>query len=421
LTCENFVPESLSTTVGFQPGYGQCVAKGTLVKVSMAGAIASTCDLRRRGENVSPSELLSVKFWPEYNQNELRKFMERKTSQRYVGLPPGYDPTTWVDSKRPGRTVKTPAGDVVIRSWVSVYDPDGTGNHVELPIFDPTCFDVSEQVKVPKATDDERPDLYNDWAGKLFEVAVHWMELDETPSLWGAAGVGKTEFLRYVAWVMQIPFERINITASSDLDDLQGYGRFENNETHFYYGRLARSWSKPNVICLDEPNVGPREVWQFIRPLTDNSKQLVIDANKGERLIRNAFCYLAFAMNPAWDPRNDGANELADADIRRLAHIDMQLPPAHIERSIIVAKCTSEGWTPPDALLDMAQNIGQDIREIAEQRRLPISWGVGLQIKAVRYLRWFAPEKAYGMAAANSMDPEIARQIITAVQTRKIR
>jgi MoxR-like ATPase len=412
-TCENFIQSTVIKSLGFDEGAGMCSVRGTLLDPHRYAEIASKCEFRRKGENVSGTDAAMVQVFPEYSIERVRTYMKSLAEQEQVGcLPQGYDPQTYVNPI-PTSVEHQAMG---IRTWVPVTDPSGTGNKVSLPVFDPSFFSTVEQMKIPKSTDDERPDLYVDHSGSVFSFAVAWMELDETPVVWGSAGVGKTEILRHLAWAMSLPFERISITGQTELDDLQGGMRFENGETVFHEGRVPLAWAKPCVLLVDEPNVGPREVWQFFRPLTDNSKQLVVDANNGIPIYRNNFCYFGMAMNPAWDPRNDGANTLADPDIRRLFHIEMGLPPENIERQIIKTHCALDGFMIPDKLLDMVMKVAESIRAAAVTD-LPISWGIGTQIKVSRYLNWFEPVRAYRLAAANSLEPDVREIILNDVRT----
>lgn len=412
LDCENFVPPSEMEKLGFGPQRGLCAAKGALLQGSRLRAIASNCDVRRKGRNIDQAELTMLKLFPEYTIKKIDEFIEENNKKREQKcLPTGYDPATYVHPKLAG----IPAEGV--RTWVDITDPTGTGNSVAIPVFDPNFFDPIERAKIPTALDEARPDLYVDHEGILYRVVVALMRLDETPALWGIPGVGKTELGRYLAWVMSIPFERITITDSVELDDIQGSMRFENNETVFHEGRVTRGWGKPNVLLIDEPNVGPRAVWQFLRPLTDNSKQLVLDADRGQVIRRNDNCFLMFAMNPAWDVRNDGTNTLADADIRRLFHIEMHLPTEEVEREIIKSHCRLDGFDIPDKLLDLVMNVSTGIRALVDDS-LPITWGIAPAIKVARYMNWFDPVTAYRMAVADSLEPDIRDLILDEVRTK---
>lgn len=424
IKCKFFVSGG-GTQLGFT-GANACAATGKILPNQLRHLenIASSCTSLVRGQPVIDATDLqyTASMLPAYNTLFIEKTLEAASAGDSTDVdapipgafPKDFEPSTYVSD--------APVDDYFIqqgvRAWYRLSDPEGTGNSVLVPIFNPEIFNAAERSKIPSTSDDERPGDYVDHQGLIYKIIVSWNELDETPALIGPAGTGKTEVLRTIAWLMQIPFERISITGSTELDELQGKMVFENNETVFKYGRLAAAWMKPNVICLDEPNVGPPEVWQFIRPLTDNSKQLVIDANRGERIIRNQNCFIGLAMNPAWDAKNVGAEFISDADASRLLHIETQLPPRRIEEAIIRNKCSLDNFDIPKILLDTLFKISDDIRAMSDKGELPISWGVRSQIKVARLLKWFPLTRAYDMAGLGSLEPEARQVVMDIISTR---
>lgn len=406
--CVNFVrDETVADEMGWTTGL--CAAKGKLILPTRQSIEAKNCEVRSFG---SPRRSTSgITLLPEYDDafnlayDPVKDFHKRQRD----GL---VDPTEYPSDKLV--TAEEVAGG--IRAWRKITDND-TGNSVHLPIYSGSYFDDVERTKIPQSGDDEHPELYIDHNKAIYKVAVLWTELDETPALWGMAGVGKTELYRHLAWLMQLPFERISITASTELDDLAGKMHFSKERgTYFEYGRLPRAWGKPCVICLDEPNVGQPDVWQFIRPLTDNSKQMVLDMNNGERHPRHADCFMGMAMNPAWDVRNVGAAVIGDADGSRLMHIQMGLPPAELEREIIRARILEDGWEIDSKRLDTIMGIALDIRALCQQDTLPITWGIRPQIKVARATRWFDMVTAYRMGSADYLEPEAQAAMLDIVK-----
>lgn len=405
--CEHHIPD-----YEVQPEFGwwtgMCRAKGKLILSNRQTYEARYCEYKSFGP--ASGGIKGTVLFPEFEDQFWTKGTFKELLAKQAERP---DPRTYVSDKPigPGETASG------IRAWRQVTDPEGTGNSTFLPIFDSSFFPKEEQEKIPTTGDDEHPENYIDHNGAVYKIAVAWMELDETPMLWGPAGVGKTELLRHMAWLMQLPFERISITGSTELDDLAGKMLFEDGETVFRYGRVPKAWMKPGVICLDEPNVGPPDVWQFIRPLTDNSKQLVLDVNKGERLPRNDAAFMGMAANPAWDPLNVGAQTIGDADGSRLLHIFMDLPPSEIEREILRSRCDLDGWEISEKQLDVIMGIAADLRALVEDGNLPLSWGIRNQIKVVRASRWFDLAQAYKLAAADQLEPKVAEELLNVVKS----
>lgn len=304
-----------------------------------------------------------------------------------------------------------------IRAWRRIEDPEGYGAPTYLPIYDPNFFSEGLRVLVPKPEGDNRPDMYADHNGYLYSIAVMWRELDETPAWWGQGGVGKTEFANHLAWLMQAPFHRISINAASELDDVMGKMLFEGNETKFHYGRLPSAWKSPGVILLDEPNTGPNELWQAIRPLTDNAKTLVLDQNKSERIPRGPDTYLAMAMNPQWDPRNIGTNTIGDADSSRLMHMFFDLPPQDVEVAIVQVRLGLDGWQLDDKQIRALMGVATDLRQASTNGSLHTSWGIRHQIKVARALKWWSPVVAYRRAVGDALEPSQLEFVLGAVNS----
>lgn len=412
-TCVKFIPSDVvADEIGWTAGL--CAAKGTLLMPNRLTLEARNCDFREFG--TVKTSTVNVHLLPEYedafslNSDPVKAFFKNQKD----GLIEPHEYET-------DREVTPDEHESGIRAWRKMIDPEGSGNEVYLPIYRIDFFSPEEQAKIPRTGDDEHPELYVDHFGGGYLAGVTWTELDETPALWGEAGTGKTELARYMAWMMCLPFERISITGQTELDDLAGKMLFSQERgTYFQYGRVPLAWSKPCVLIIDEPNVGPPDVWQFLRPLTDNSKQLVLDVNSGERIKRHTDCYLMMAMNPAWDPKNVGALQIGDADASRLFHVFIELPPASLEREIIKARVALDGWELDAARLDMIMKIAGEIRGACADDTLPITWGIRPQIKVARAMRWFSPVTAYRRAVADYLEPESQQVLLDFVRANLV-
>ena len=396
-------PASIAERTGIP--LGACAKFGKLIPPTKAAEIASRCGEAARAEVTDPDAHRKMLVDSITLDPGLAKYI---TPHDVPGsdklwnkdsIDNSLEPSTYPTDK-PVTTTQDKAG---IRAWRRLTQGK---REVFLPIFKREIFSEAEAAKIPATGDQEHPETYVDHMGLAYTVATLWFRLDETPALHGKAGTGKTELFRYMAWLMQIPFERISITGESEKDDLAGKMFFENNETVFKDGRIVAAWKKPNVVVLDEPNTGPDEVWQFVRPLTDNSKQLVNDANEGETVERHQFCFLGMAMNPAWDHRNTGARVIGDADGSRLMHIFVDMPPESVERQIIRSRCSLDGYEINDETLDAMMAIAKVIREMSDAGELPITWGVRNQIKVARATAWFPFERAYSLGVLDYLEPE---------------
>jgi len=390
---------------------GMCQRKGMLVLPHMTRTVAEACDVSIQGP-------------PMHFAVELRDFYE--ASYHHVDIFASYGAGVMHPLQHPtDRPVTDAQRKAGIVSWRRISDPDDEARFTFLPIYSPEIFADAQRRKIPQPGDDEHPELYLDHGNNVYKIAVLWRELDETPMLWGPGGVGKTEIARHMAYLMQLPFERFSITASTELDDLFGKMMFgvppgspegARESTYFQYGRLPLAWGRPGVILLDEPNTGQPDVWQAIRPLTDNSKQLVLDSSAAEHVIRHAHAYLAMAGNPSWDPRNVGTNTIGDADASRLMHLRFGLPPEPLEKKIIAERVKLDEWEISAEQLRLLMVVAGDIRALSEAGSLTTTWGIRHQIKVARALRWFSPLAAYQLAT-DDMAPDEASAVLESVKS----
>jgi MoxR-like ATPase len=154
-----------------------------------------------------------------------------------------------------------------------------------------------------------------------------------------------------------------------------------------------------------------------VRPMTDNSKQLVLDQNEGEARKRHDDCYLMLAMNPAWDSKNVGTHEVSDADVNRLMHISIPMPPAALEREIIQTRCGHDNYQITPETLGTIMKIAEDIRKLANDDSIPITWAIRPQLKVARASRWFDLKSCYRMAVADFLEPEAAQAVLDVVDS----
>jgi MoxR-like ATPase len=421
-SCANYVPNSVvARNVGdpeeggvpfpIQPYY--CAARGTLhptLAPQFTGAPLGCGEWVKPSGDVDRDVLISTASLFDHIREDL-------------GLP---DASRSVEPAAP-EAERVPTDAEKQRGIVGfhrVRSDDGK-RYVDLPVFDPNHFTPVERAKIPVAGDDAGPELFHDYANLSYRIAAAWA-LGETPALTGAPGLGKSQAAYYLAWTMQLPLERVSITSASQLDDLAGYTELvrsaEGNATEFVHGRIPQAWAKPCVLLLDEPNAGPPEVWQFLRPLTDAAKQLVLDVNHGERIARDEHSYLMMAMNPAWDYRNTGVTPLSDADGRRLVHITITAPEADVERKIIAAHLESDGQKLSEERIDVLVAIGQELRSLADSGpgstgALQITWGLAQQVKVAKLLAYFEFAEAFRLAGADNLEPE-QRDLILGVVNR---
>lgn len=413
-TCRHYVDEYVVERELGWTASGMCKAKGRLIPTNRTQIEARTCAARNSGVNATTTD--GIILFPQY----------QKYVAPIVPRDPFFDPTALLKaftnplSYETDKPVEGIDKEIGIRAWRRISDPQAEARYTYLPIFDPDTFPDEERQLIPQNGDDEHPELYQDHAGLIYSMAVLFTELDETPTLWGEPGTGKTELGRHLAWTMSLPFIRVSITASTELDEIAGSMRYTPEQgTYFQPGTIPQAWSKRCFLLVDEPNVGQPPVWHFLRPLTDNSRQLVLPMAGDKRVSRDDNCYLALAMNPAWDPRNRGAEEIADADVSRLSHIFVDLPPEETEREIIARRVALDGWDIGlnSEMMDSVIKVAEEIRGLSRELTIPISWGLRNQIKVARFLRWWEPVTAYRRASADFLEPMAMDALLAVVRS----
>jgi hypothetical protein len=406
-TCVHYVrPEVVKRATGWN--LGLCRASGNLLLGGLARRYDLECGRFATDNSKTAATMNAFQLNPIY----LSTFGKVDLAKEYLdGMVNLVDPRVWPNER--GDSIGSKAAARGIRAWRRIVDPSGYADDLFLPIYDwdakgsDGSFIMPQQLRhlVPQTGDKEHPEEYADHGANLFTMAVMMMKVDATPAFWGAGGTGKTEFARHLAWMMQLPFHRLSITARTDVDELAGTTHFEKGETKFHYGQMPTAFMNPGIILLDEPNTGPPEVWQFLRPLTDNGKRLIMTMHKGEYLDRHLDCWLMMAMNPVWDPRNVGTTTIGDADMRRLAHMAFDYPPPEIERAIIQQRCISEGWPIKPKQLDGIMGATKELRKLSEDGSISTTWGPAHNIKVAGMLCYFEPTKAYRHALTDALDP----------------
>lgn len=387
-----------------------CTAKGRLLAPDRLRAYATACKQGRlRTSDDKPPSLEKFMWYPEFT----RTFGEVDRSALLKKMRTT-DPLEWPTE----REVTAAHKEMGIISWRKIVDPFEKGADTYLPIFDRNYFPKEEQELIPRMGDEEHPELYRDHDGLLYTLTVLMVEMKTVPAVWGEPGVGKTEIGRHIAYLTQAPFARISITERSEIDDIFGKMMFNKEKgTYFAEGRIPKRWRRTGITVLDEPNTGPNEIWQGIRPMTDNSKQLVLDMSDDHRRIpRNPWSLLYLAMNPAHDARNIGVNVLADADRRRLMHVVMHLPDRPTEIEIIKDHCAADDFDVSPHV-NKLMNIAEEIRPMCKSGALPITWGPAVNIKVARALKWFDPMRAFEVAVLNDLDPKVSANIVRSIKS----
>jgi MoxR-like ATPase len=408
--CVNFIPAvQVRSEFGFNAP--MCAAKGALILEDRLADYTRGCpDNEAAPVGADRADIKKIRLFPEFS----RSFgvVDPTAASKKART---VSPTEWI-TEAPVSDEDAANG---IRAWRRIVDPEQTGPDVFLPIYHTEYFGEDADL-IPRVTGDDRPDLYVDYAGTVYKVAFTWRFLRMTPALWGMPGVGKTEVFRHMGYLMNSPYIRISFTGATEYDDVFGKMMYDPERgTYFHEGRLTQRITKPGIILLDEPNVASDVIWQSIRPLTDNARQLVIDAgvkNRAYQLHKNAF--MGLAMNPAYDFRNVGTNPLGDADARRLLHLNVPMPPEPVEIAIINDHCRAlDGGELDVELMTKLMRVATDIRALSDDGSVNVTWGPANNIKVARLLRYLKPRTAFAMAVLDYLDPDARKLVNESIDT----
>lgn len=313
----------------------------------------------------------------------------------------------WNDKDR-GK--QKPDGPIVVnpqdigRIVGSVTIESADGESVDLPKYDIEGFEPVDRVKVPVES------RFVDTGDLTYKVAVD-LARGRVPMLWGPAGVGKTYLARHMAYLMGLPFERIPLGETSEREDVTGHYELRGSETVWVESRLARSFTRPGVTCIDEWNAAPLAVLHVARPILDDSHQLALDAWDGRILLKHDHAFMVATGNPDWLPQYAGLMPLGEADGDRLSHIDVGWPELMVEASIVKAHAIDKGLTAVPAWHGyLALRVWTDLREAIKEERIHVSAGTRGLLNFVECLQYHDARQAMAKVYQR-MDPRQYKEL----------
>ena len=278
-----------------------------------------------------------------------------------------------------------------VKGVVEVASPDvfGSGVGVTLPLYDPESFPEADRVKIPaESTFIDHDDL-------TYKVAVDLVR-GRVPMMWGPAGVGKTQLARHLAFLMQVPFERIPLGETSEREDVTGHYELKGSTTEWIQSRLARSFGRPGVTCIDEWNAAPPAVLHVARPVLDDSAQLALDAYDGRILLKHQHNFIIATGNPDWMPQYAGLLPLSEADADRLSHINVGWPKPALEAEIMLNHVKSKDLNRVPAWhLICGLRAWTDLRTKIDEGGLSVTAGTRSLINFVELLQYHPVREAY--------------------------
>lgn len=185
---------------------------------------------------------------------------------------------------------------------------------------------------------------------QLFEIAF---ERKLPLMLKGPTGCGKTRFLSYMAYRLELPL--ITVACHEDLtaSDLVGRYLLDGTSTRWQDGPLTLAVKYGGICYLDEIVEARKDTTVVIHPLTDDRRILPLE-KRGHILEAVDSFMLAISYNPGYQSI---LKDLKQSTKQRFVTIEFNYPPAEIEEEIIMHES------------DIDQKTAKDLRKIAEKFR----------------------------------------------------
>mgnify|MGYP006308569591 FL=1 len=115
----------------------------------------------------------------------------------------------------------------------------------------------------------------------------------------GPTGCGKTRFVEYMAYQLQVPLLSVSCHEDLTAADLIGRFIFKDNETVWQDGPLSISARYGGICYLDEIVEARKDTTVVIHSLTDHRRSLYIDKT-GERIEAHPNFMIVLSYNPGY-------------------------------------------------------------------------------------------------------------------------
>lgn len=165
------------------------------------------------------------------------------------------------------------------------------------------------------------------------EVEVfHVAHANQLPVLLkGPTGCGKTRFMEYMAWRLQLPL--ITVACHDDLSsgDLVGRYLIKGNNTVWVDGALTRAVRAGAICYLDEIVEARKDTTVVIHPLADDRRILPIE-KRGELLKAPPEFMLVMSYNPGYQ---SVLKDLKPSTRQRFVSLEFAYPEAEQESAIV--------------------------------------------------------------------------------------
>lgn len=169
----------------------------------------------------------------------------------------------------------------------------------------------------------------------------------------GPTGCGKTRFLAYMAYKLNLPL--ITVACHEDLttSDLVGRYLLDGSTTRWQDGPLTLAVKNGGICYLDEIVEARKDTTVVIHPLTDDRRILPLE-KRGQVLEANDNFMIAVSYNPGYQTV---LKDLKQSTKQRFITLEFDFPPAGLEEEIIIHES------------GLGRKEASDLRKIAEKIR----------------------------------------------------
>jgi nitric oxide reductase NorQ protein len=171
----------------------------------------------------------------------------------------------------------------------------------------------------------------------------------------GPTGCGKTRFLEYMAWMLELPL--ITISCHEDLTAADLVGRFllTDQSTRWQDGPLTLAARHGAICYLDEIVEARNDTTVIIHSLTDHRRTLFIDKT-GELIHAHPKFLMVLSYNPGYQ---NIAKDLKQSTRQRFISLQFNHPQSETESRILRCECDIDR-----DLADRLAELGSQLRRL---------------------------------------------------------
>lgn len=167
--------------------------------------------------------------------------------------------------------------------------------------------------------------------GNELDIAVAAYKNKLPLLLKGPTGCGKTRFMQYLAWKLQLPIITVSCHDDLSTSDLVGRYLVKGNEAVWVDGPLTLAVRKGAICYLDEIVEARKDTTVVIHPLADDRRQLPIE-KLGEILTAPPDFMLSVSYNPGYQ---SVVKDLKISTRQRFVSISFNYPNKDLEQHIV--------------------------------------------------------------------------------------